>query len=94
MKTKPCLFLILLLFSILSPLGSFAQTDKFTASWTFKTASAVTNAVVNCSESSKSVYVHDDANDGVFMQVQAKSNVITATEDMLLPKKGVVLKRG
>ena len=92
MKTKPCLFLILLLFSILSPLGSFAQTDKFTASWTFKTASAVTNAVVNCSESSKSVYVHDDANDGVFMQVQAKSNVITATEDMLLPKKGVVLK--
>ncbi|MBP5501821.1 MAG: BspA family leucine-rich repeat surface protein [Bacteroidales bacterium] len=92
MKTKPCLFLILFLLSILSPLGSFAQTDKITASWTFKTVSEVTKAVVNCSESSESVYVRDDANDGVFMQVQAKGNVITATADMLLPKTGVVLK--
>ncbi len=94
MKTKPCLFLILLLFSFLFPLGSFAQTDKFTASWTFTNGSSVGNGMRDCNGETEPVYVFDDVSDDddVAMIVEANGTEITVSDNMVNPKTGVVLK--
>ena len=95
MKTKPCLFIFLLLFSFLFPLGSFAQTDKITASWTFTSGSQPSTMMAVSSGKTESVYINDDVNDGdnVAMIVEANGKEISlSSNNMVNPKKGVVLK--
>ncbi len=90
MKTKPCLFLILFLLSILFPLGSFAQTDKFTASWNFSTGNSRTQTLA-CSESDDAIYVESNT-DNVKLIVEANGQTITSETGGLKFSPGVILK--